>query len=97
MLSAHYRNPINFSDVLMEQSKSAVERIYTCIDNLHFLLDNCEERALNDSEKEYSNKLDECKQKFIDAMDDDLNTADAISVLFDDSVEKLSLRFHGLF
>lgn len=83
MLSAHYRNPINFADTLMEQAKSAVERVYTCIDNLEFLLANSEERELTDSEKEYMNKLEECKQKFIDAMDDDLNTADAIAAVFD--------------
>jgi len=83
MLSAHYRNPINFSDVLMEQSKSAVERVYTCIDNLNFLLQNSEDRELNATENEYSQKLDQFKQKFINAMDDDLNTADAISVIFD--------------
>lgn len=83
MLSAHYRNPINFSDVLMEQSKSAVERVYTCIDNLNFLLDNSKEKALSPKEKELDEKLLSLKQKFIDAMDDDLNTADAISVIFD--------------
>ena len=83
MLSAHYRNPVNFSDVLMEQAKSAVLRVYNCIDNLHFLLDNCEERELNEKEKEFSLKLDEYKEKFIEAMDDDLNTADAISSIFD--------------
>ncbi len=83
MLSAHYRNPVNFSDVLMEQSKSAVERVYTCIDNLHFLLDNSEDRELNEKETIYSQELDKCKQKFIDSMDDDLNTADAISAIFD--------------
>ncbi len=83
MLSAHYRNPVNFSDVLMEQSKSAVERVYTCIDNLHFLLDNSEERALNEKEEKYIEELEKCKQKFIDAMDDDLNTADAIASIFD--------------
>ena len=83
MLSAHYRNPINFSDVLMEQSKSAVERVYTCIDNLNFLLQNSEDRELNATENVYSQKLEQFKQKFINAMDDDLNTADAISVIFD--------------
>ena len=83
MLSAHYRNPINFSDSLMEQAKSAVARVYTCIENLEFLLSNSEDRELNSAEQEYSAKLDELKQKFIDAMDDDLNTADAISVIFD--------------
>ena len=70
MLSAHYRNPINFADTLMEQAKSAVERVYTCIDNLEFLLQNSEDRELTDSEKEYSKTLDDCKAKFIAAMDD---------------------------
>ena len=83
MLSAHYRNPINFADTLMEQAKSAVERVYTCLDNLSFLLENGEDRPLTDAEKEYSAKLDEYKQKFIDAMDDDLNTAAATSAIFD--------------
>ncbi len=83
MLSAHYRNPINFSDVLMEQAKSAVERVYTCKDNLNFLLENGEDRVLNDAEKVFDAKIDECKEKFIAAMDDDLNTADAIAAIFD--------------
>ena len=83
MLSAHYRNPVNFSDVLMEQSKSAVERVYTCIDNLHFLLDNSENRELNENEAKFVEELEKCKQKFIDSMDDDLNTADAIASIFD--------------
>ncbi len=83
MLSAHYRNPINFSDKLMEQAKASVERIYTCIDNLEFLLKSSEKREENDEEKEYSKKLDNLKDKFIEAMDDDLNTAAAISVIFD--------------
>lgn len=83
MLSAHYRNPINFSDVLMEQSKAAVERVYTCIDKLHFLFNNSEDRDLNEKEATLSGKLDELKDKFIAAMDDDLNTADAISSIFD--------------
>jgi len=87
MLSAHYRNPINFSDSLMEQAKSAVNRVYTCIENLEFLLENSEERELSDSEKSYCDKLDALKQKYIDAMDDDLNTADAISVIFDITYE----------
>ncbi|MCC8169040.1 MAG: cysteine--tRNA ligase [Oscillospiraceae bacterium] len=83
MLSAHYRNPINFSDTLMEQAKSAVERIYTCIDNLEFLISNGEDRDLNEKEKEISEKLDKCREKYIAAMDDDLNTADALAAIFD--------------
>lgn len=83
MLSAHYRNPVNFSDTLMEQSKSALERVYTCIDNLEFLKGNSEEKTLTDTEKEFLSKLDNFKEKFIGAMDDDLNTADAIAAIFD--------------
>ena len=83
MLSAHYRNPVNFSDVLMEQAKSAVERVYTCLDNLKFLAQNGVERALTPEEQALSEKIDECKDKFIAAMDDDLNTADAIAAIFD--------------
>ena len=83
MLSAHYRNPVNFSDVLMEQAKSATERVYTCIDNLKFLIDKGEDRDFNDEELKLSEQIDGFKQKFIDAMDDDLNTADAIAAIFD--------------
>lgn len=83
MLSAHYRNPINFADTLMEQAKSAVERIYTCIDNLEFLLSNSADRDLTEKDKEISSKLDGFKEKYIAAMDDDLNTADAIAAIFD--------------
>ncbi len=83
MLSAHYRNPVNFSDVLMEQAKSAVERVYTCINNLKFLIQKGEERPMNDAEKEIAQKAKEYKDKFIEAMDDDLNTADAIAAIFD--------------
>lgn len=83
MLSAHYRNPVNFSDVLMEQSKSAVERVYTCIDSLNFLKKTAEDRPLDEREAALAEKIEECKAHFIAAMDDDLNTADAISAIFD--------------
>jgi len=83
MLSAHYRNPINFSKDLMEQAKSGLERLYTCLDNLHFLKKNAQDRAMNESEIELSNKLNQYKQNYIAAMDDDLNTADAIAALFE--------------
>lgn len=80
MLSAHYRSPINFADTLMEQAKSAVERVYTCIENLEFLLGNAEEKACG---TELKDKLEVCRDKFKAAMDDDLNTADAIAAIFD--------------
>ncbi|MDO4618270.1 MAG: cysteine--tRNA ligase [Clostridia bacterium] len=83
MLSAHYRNPVNFSDELMEQAKSAVERVYNAIDNLEFLKGNAKREELNESEKEYLEKLSNIREKFIAAMDDDLNTADAEAAIFD--------------
>lgn len=83
MLSAHYRNPINFADTLMEQAKSAVERVYTCIDNLEFLLKNSVSRELTNDDIAFNEKLDSCKKKYVEAMDDDLNTADAIAAIFD--------------
>lgn len=83
MLSAHYRSPVNFSDELMSQAQSAMERVYTCIDNLKFLLSNAKDREENDREKEISDALLKAKKRFCDSMDDDLNTADAISAIFD--------------
>ena len=80
MLSAHYRSPINFADTLMEQAKSAVERVYTCIENLEFMLGNASDIPASEELKE---ELDDCRKKFRNAMDDDLKTADAIASIFD--------------
>lgn len=80
MLSAHYRTPINFADTLMEQAKSAVERVYTCIENLEFLRNNAEDKPCGE---DIAAELVGCRKKFCDAMDDDLNTADAIAAIFD--------------
>lgn len=80
MLSAHYRTPINFADTLMEQAKSAVERVYTCIENLEFLRNNAEDKPCGE---DIAAELEICRKKFCDAMDDDLNTADAIAAIFD--------------
>ncbi|MBE7016003.1 MAG: cysteine--tRNA ligase [Ruminococcaceae bacterium] len=83
MLSAHYRSPVNFSDTLMQQAKSALERVYTCIDTVKFSLESSVERDLSDSEVELQKALAAAKTRFTDAMDDDLNTADAVSAIFD--------------
>ena len=80
MLSAHYRNPINFSDELLNQAKSALGRINTCIDNLAFMANNAPEGECTEAVAE---KLESFKQQFKNAMDDDINTADAISSIFD--------------
>lgn len=78
MLSAHYRNPINFSHDLLLQAKSGLERIYTCMSNLEFMAKNSSGGELN-----VSDKLEGFKQKFISAMEDDINTADAVAAIFD--------------
>ena len=83
MLSAHYRSPINFSKALMESAKSGLDRVYNCLNTLEFLKTSAEDRELSESEKALISQLDTLKKKYIDAMDDDLNTADAISVIFE--------------
>ncbi len=90
MLSAHYRNPINFSHDLLMQAQAGLNRIYTCIENLEFL------KGANAGKTDNSaaDKLDAFKDKFIAAMDDDINTADAISAIFD-LVRFLNSSFDG--
>ena len=83
MLSAHYRSPINFSKDLMESAKSALGRIYTCLESLDFIAKSGEDREIYAEEKEVLNGIGGHKDKFIAAMDDDLNTADAISAIFE--------------
>lgn len=80
MLSAHYRSPVNFSKELIEQAKRGLERLYTCMESLKFLLGPAPQ---GDATANISAFIASSKQAFRDAMDDDLNTALAISVLFD--------------
>ncbi len=78
MLSAHYRSPLNFSAELVEASKNGLERILTAVDRL---------KSINGTDGEVdkaaSDEMDAFVKKYEDAMDDDLNTADAISVIFE--------------
>lgn len=83
MLSAHYRSPINFSKELMESSKSALGRIYTCLETLDFIAKSGNDRDANAEEAAVLNGISAHKERFIAAMDDDLNTADAISAIFE--------------
>lgn len=80
MLSAHYRSPINFSQELLEQAKSGLERLYTCLENLAFLSEKADAVPMA---AEIAEKLDGFRAQFCNAMDDDINTADAIAALFD--------------
>lgn len=82
MLSAHYRSPINFSKDLMIQADTGLTRIYNTIENMNFLTENGKDIPMSQEEKEILNSLLSYKDKFKEAMDDDLNTADAISHIF---------------
>ena len=86
MLSSHYRNPINFSRDLIVQAEAALSRIANCRENLRFVA----EAGKSEAKKELD--LESFRQRFIDAMDDDLNTADAIGVIFD-LVKELNTAF----
>ena len=78
LLSANYRNPVNFSRDLMEQAVTSLNRLYTARDRL---LDTAVDESKDDSSVPAA--LDEFRDRFNEAMDDDLNTADALAVLFD--------------
>ncbi len=81
LISSHYRSPINYSLEIIEQCKSALERLYTCRESLDFAIKN----AKNDIEddEELLKLIEKRHQQFISAMDDDLNTADGLAAIFD--------------
>ena len=83
MLSAHYRSPLNFSAELMEASKNGLDRIVTAVANLKHLLGVATVEALKEDEKASLAKVSEFINGFESAMEDDFNTADAISSVFE--------------
>ena len=83
MLSAHYRSPLNFSAELMEASRNSLERIQNAVGNLNHLLENAAVEELTGEEKELTAQLSSYEEKFDAAMDDDLNTADALAAIFE--------------
>lgn len=82
LLSGHYRNPINFSDTLMEQAKNGLARMQNAKSNLKHLISTCQ-GTMTEEEKAALEGYDKYRQEFIAAMEDDLNTADAISAVFE--------------
>ena len=80
MISAHYRSPINYTEEVIKSCAAALERLYTCRDNMDFVLPSLEN---GEKTAAFSAVCDEKRSRFNDAMDDDLNTADAVSVLFE--------------
>ncbi len=87
MISSHYRSPINFSEEIIMQCKSALERLYNFEENLNFAIKN----AFKSSECENPIDLKNYKNRFIQEMDDDLNTADALGVMFE-YVKEVNLK-----
>ena len=83
MLSAHYRNPINFSHDLMESAKNGLDRIITAVSNLTELENIAKDGELTSKEKEVLDTTNEVFNKFEASMDDDFNTADAIAAVFE--------------
>lgn len=111
MLSAHYRSPLNFSAELMEAAKNGLERILNAAENLEHLKKNSKQAAMSEAESRYWNESSAFVDKFEAAMDDDFNTADAISAVFElvkfcntnvsqessqEFLEKLSMRLRQL-
>ncbi len=83
MLSAHYRSPLNFSADLMEAAKNGLDRIFTCVDNLNFLLKSAKGEVLTDEESKLLSAGRTFTDKFEEAMDDDFNTSDALAAIFE--------------
>ena len=82
LISAQYRSPINYSTDIIEQCIAALNRLYTCRDSLDFELKNASD-AEHDGDKAIIDGFDKYREQFISAMDDDLNTADAIASIFE--------------
>ncbi len=82
LISSHYRSPINYSLDIIEQCKSALERLYTCRDSLDFAIKNAAEET-KENDAELIAELDKRREQFIAAMDDDLNTADGLAAIFE--------------
>ncbi|KGX85403.1 cysteine--tRNA ligase [Pontibacillus litoralis] len=81
MLSVHYRNPINFNEELLNSAKNGLDRVRNAYQNLSHRMEST--MNMDDHEQQWLEKAEHHKQRFIDEMNDDFNTANAISVLFD--------------
>ncbi len=83
MLSAHYRSPINFSRDQIEAARVSLQRLYTARDRMRALLQKAPDTALTDEEQAMLERVKGYEQRFDEGMDDDLNTAAAISAIFE--------------
>lgn len=83
MLSAHYRSPLNYSVELMDAAKTSYERLVNCCRNLDYNIENAADKEISEEEKKLLEQAHQYRLQFEKVMDDDFNTADAISALFD--------------
>jgi cysteinyl-tRNA synthetase len=83
MLMSHYRSPLNYSGEILEQAKAALERLRNAKANLEFFIANGADGGMTAAESEFAESLGKYRTRFDEVMDDDLNTADAISVIFE--------------
>ncbi len=81
ILSVHYRHPVNFSEKLVEQAKAGLDRIMTAYQNVSHRLDSS--ANLGDQSDIWLNKIEACQNDFVEAMDDDFNTANGIAAIFE--------------
>lgn len=82
MIQSHYRSPFNYTLEVIESCKNSLERLYNCREKLEFALDNGLSEV-TEGEEEFLKKFEAAQEKFVTAMDDDLNTADGLTALFD--------------
>ena len=80
MIQAHYRSQINYTEEVVESCVSSLERMYNCRENLDFVKETAHPGEISAEQKA---RLDVFRTRFIEAMDDDLNTADALAAIFD--------------
>ena len=83
MLMSHYRSPLNYSGEILMQANSALERLSTARANLDFFAANGVDGAMSAEEKTFADGLGRYRVRFCEVMDDDLNTADAVAVIFE--------------
>lgn len=83
ILNGQYRTPINFSRELVKAAQNGLERIKNCISNLKYILENLEQKGLSEKEEALIPELESFKTDFEKAMDDDFNTADAITAIYE--------------
>ena len=83
MLSAHYRTPLNYSEESLKMNKASLERLYEARNNLEFRISKAQGETPTAEEAEALASLQQYKEKFIEAMDDDMNTANALSAIFE--------------